>query len=369
MFSADDHLHMAHALRLAARAQNTTHPNPRVGCVLVRDGRVVGEGWHERLGEAHAEVNALAAAGEHARGATGYVTLEPCAHHGRTPPCADALIKAGVARVVTAMRDPNLNVAGQGLARLESAGIEVATGLMEPQARDLNPGYLAGVERGRPWLRLKLAASLDGRTALASGESKWITGGAARADVHRLRARSDLILTGIGTVLADDPQLTVRTAVEWPYLQPARLVVDSRLRCPPRARLFHADAPCTVAFVDGDPEREAALLSVGARLLPVAGMDGRVNLAALLTDLARDGVCEILAECGPGLAGGLLAAGVVDELILYQASSVLGTSAHGMFALPGLAHMADRPEFKLMEQRRIGDDLRSIYIPAEPGGG
>ncbi len=369
MFSTDDHLHMARALRLAARAQNTTHPNPRVGCVLVRDGEIVGEGWHERVGEAHAETNALAVAGPRARGATAYVTLEPCAHHGRTPPCADALIEAGLARVVAAMRDPNPKVAGQGLARLEGAGIETAAGLMEVQARALNPGYLSGIERGRPWLRLKLAVSLDGRTALASGESKWITGAAARADVHRLRARSDLILTGIGTVLADDPQLSVRTGIEWPYLQPARMVVDSHLRCPVQARLFRGDAPCTVAFVSAPAEREAALLAAGARLLPAAADGERVGLEALLADLARDGVREVLAECGPGLAGGLLAAGVVDELVVYQAASVLGASARGMFALPGPARMQDRAEFELVDRRCLGDDLRFTYRPAGPGGG
>ncbi len=358
MFSAADHEHMARALRLAERGLYTTSPNPRVGCVLVRDDAVVGEGWHQRAGEAHAEVHALqAAGGAAARGATAYVTLEPCNHHGRTPPCVDALLAAGVARVVAAMTDPNPLVAGQGLARLRAAGVATEHGLLENEARELNVGFVARMTCGRPWLRLKAAASVDGRTALASGESQWITGPEARCDGHRWRARACAILTGVGTVRDDDPQLTVRDVET--TRQPLRVVVDSRLETPPTARLLDG-RPLLVIGAVADPARVDALAARGAEVLLLPNADGKVDLAAALAELARRGINEVHAEAGARLNGSLLRAGLVDELLLYLAPSLIGDAARGLFDLPALAALADRRRLQWQDVRQVGADLRIV---------
>lgn len=360
MFCANDHIHMARALQLAERGLYTTAPNPRVGCVIVKDGRVVGEGWHARAGEAHAEVNALRAAGAMARGATAYVTLEPCSHHGRTPPCANALIDAGVARVVAATIDPNPAVAGQGMQLLTLAGVRAEVGLLEAEARELNIGFISRMSRGRPWLRLKTATSLDGKTGLASGESKWITGEAARLDVHRWRARSCAILTGVGTVLADDPQMNVRDVET--VRQPLKVIVDSALRTPPGARIL-AGGALVVGNVDV-PERRAALVDAGAEVVLLSSANGRVGLAALLAELGRRGINEVHAEAGATLNGALLEAGLVDEWLAYYAPVVLGHAALGLFDVPPLVDMAQRRAFSLCEVRQIGADLRLRLRPA-----
>jgi len=363
VFSAEDHAHMAHALRLAERGLGTATPNPRVGCVLVREGRVVGEGWHERAGGPHAEVHALRAAGAAARGATAYVTLEPCSHHGRTPPCAHALIDAGVARVVAAMADPNPVVAGRGLELLTLAGVRVEAGLLEAAARELNIGFVSRMSRGRPWVRVKTAASLDGKTALLNGESKWITGEAARADVHRWRARACALLTGVGTVLSDDPQMNVR-GVETPR-QPLKVVVDSRLRTPPGAKVLQGGGALLVCQdADAAADRLEALLRAGATVLELPGPGGRPDLALLMEELARRGVNEVHAEAGMGLNGALLQAGLVDEWLAYLAPVVMGHAARGLFDLPELADMAGRRALRLMDARQVGDDLRLTLRPA-----
>ncbi len=372
MSDATDYGHMARALRLAALGLYSTEPNPRVGCVLGRDGQVVGEGWHRRAGGPHAERIALAAAGEGARGATAYVTLEPCCHHGRTPPCTDALLASGVARVVAAMVDPNPLVAGQGLDILKAAGVAVESGVMEAQAQALNPGFVKRMRQGLPYVRVKLAASLDGRTAMASGESQWITGEAARRDVQSLRARSSAILTGVGTVLADDPSLNVRLqAADLPGLepgdvvhQPLRVLVDSGLRTPPTARLLSLPGGTLIACADPVPERAAALEAAGARVLACPGADGRVDLAALLRRLGAEQVNEVLIEAGPTLAGSAVAAGLVDELILYLAPHLMGDAGRGLFHLPGIGRMAERVPLTLTDVRAVGSDWR---LTARPG--
>jgi diaminohydroxyphosphoribosylaminopyrimidine deaminase/5-amino-6-(5-phosphoribosylamino)uracil reductase len=361
-FLSIDYEHMARALRLAERGVYTTDPNPNVGCVIVAgDGTVAGEGWHERAGQGHAEVLALAQAGDRAAGATVYVTLEPCSHHGRTPPCADALIAAGVARVVCAMEDPNPQVAGQGKAALEQSGIRVQSGLMAAAARELNRGFVARMERGRPWLRVKLAVSADGRTAMASGESKWITGEAARADVHRLRARSSAILTGIGTVLADDPQLNARCAEPINIEQPLRVVADSSLRLNHDAKIIGADGKARVYFCSANDDRQAALEAEGVTLVKAPESEGRVCLKALLEDLAAAGVNDVLVEAGPALNGRLLEAGLVDEVVVYQSARIMGAAARGMFDLPAVATMDESIKLQLCGQRFVGDDLRLTY--------
>jgi diaminohydroxyphosphoribosylaminopyrimidine deaminase/5-amino-6-(5-phosphoribosylamino)uracil reductase len=354
---------MAEAIRLAARGIYTTHPNPNVGCVIVSQGVVVGRGWHERAGGPHAEVFALREAGERARGADVYVTLEPCSHQGRTPPCADALIAAEVKRVVAAMQDPHPRVAGQGLARLRAAGIDVETGLLEAQARQLNPGFVARLERGRPWVRLKLAASLDGRTAMASGESQWITGIAARQDVQRLRARSSAIVTGVATVLADDPAMNVRLEAQQlqgvePVRQPLRVIMDSQLRTPPGARLLSLPGETLVLTTNRDQGAWQALQAVGAEVALVTDKHGRLDPVAVLELLAQRELNEVLLECGPTLAGTFMAAGLVDELVLYLAPHLMGDAARGLFRLPGLETMQDRIELEWIDVRRVGEDLR-----------
>lgn len=361
-FSADDHRHMALALALAERGLFTTTPNPRVGCVIVKEGQVVGEGWHERAGQPHAEIHALRAAGASARGATAYVTLEPCSHHGRTPPCANALIDAGVSRVVTAMRDPNPQVSGRGIELLTLAGIRAEVGLMEAQATALNVGFIARMTRGRPWVRLKTASSLDGKTALANGVSQWITGPAARADVQRLRARACAVLTGVGTVLADDPQMTVRDLDIG--RQPLRIVVDSQLRTPPNAKILHDDGAWIVC-AQAERARRDALLEAGALILEQPDREGRVDLSALLTELASRGINEVHVEAGVKLNGALLAAGLVDEWIAYLAPKVMGDPARGLFALPEYSQMAQCQAFQIQDVRQLGDDLRITLRPAE----
>lgn len=418
-FSEVDHLHMAHALRLAECGLATTQPNPRVGCVIAHGDEVVGEGWHQRAGGPHAEVFALRAAGARARGATAYATLEPCGLHGRTPPCADALIAAGIARAVIASEDAFQHEGG-AIGRMRAAGIAVETGLMRDAARELNRGFFSRVERGRPWLRLKLAMSLDGRSALANGESKWITGAAARADVQRWRARSSAILTGIGTVLADDPRLTVRVsflaasgskaalrrredgaerrmrgkpstvagygrfpappphplyghpqsvgrqtsipAGEGNGFVPLRVVLDRDLRTPANANVLDASAP-TLLFnalsarpVHDDFDR--------IERVAVETRDGRLDLAQVLAELGTRAINELQVEAGPTLSGALFAAGLVDELLLYVAPVLLGDTARPLLTLPPLAEMASRWSLRVVEQRQIGDDLRLLLRPS-----
>ena len=360
-FSAADHAFMARALRLAEQGLYSTSPNPRVGCLVVRDGVVVGEGWHARAGEPHAEPLALAAAGGTARGATAYVTLEPCNHHGRTPPCTDALIAAGVARVVAAMADPNPLVAGQGFAALEAAGIATACGLMEHEARELNIGFVARMTRGRPWLRLKAAASLDGQTALGNGASQWITGAEARRDGHRWRARACAILTGIGTVKDDDPRLTVRE-VETPR-QPLRVVVDSRLETPLGARILKG-GNVLVAGAVTDRGRIAALEGAGAEVFIQPNAAGQVDLAGVLAELASRGVNEVHAEAGFKLNGSLLREGLVDEFLLYLAPCLIGSEARGLFNLSALTSLDDRRRLRLRDVRQVGADIRVLARPA-----
>lgn len=359
-FSAVDHGMMARALQLAECGLWTTSPNPRVGCVLVRDGRVVGEGWHEKAGEPHAEVHALRAAGEQARGATAYVTLEPCSHHGRTPPCAEALIAAGVARVVAAMTDPNPLVAGQGLAMLQAAGIETASGLLENEARELNIGFVSRMTRGRPWLRLKTAASLDGKTALNNGVSQWITGPDARRDGHAWRARACAILTGIGTVRDDDPQLLVRDVET--TRQPLRVVVDSRLETPLTARILQG-GPVLIAGAVDNAEKAALLRSTGAEVLILPNAAGKVELKALLDALAGRGINEVHAEAGFKLNGSLLREGLVDELLLYLAPCLIGHEASGLFNLPALTTLDGKHPLQIRDLRQVGADIRVIARP------
>lgn len=401
--SADQAL-MARALELARRAGASADPNPAVGCVIVRDGQIVGEGFTQRPGGNHAEIEALAAAGDAAAGATVYVTLEPCAHQGRTGPCVEALIAAGVARVVHALDDPNPLVAGKGRARLAAAGIASESPLLADTARDVNRGYFSRHERGRPWVRLKMAASLDGRTALANGQSQWITGEAARRDVHHWRARSSAVMTGIETVLADDPQLSAR--VDDPDLdivQPMRVIVDSRLRTPPDARLLSqegevvvftgvsadqaeraaqgsdraaagaglaasglADPSVAEARLAADPgvyERYRALEAAGARIETVPA-DPRCDLGAVVARLAALEINTVWLEAGPRLGGAMLAAGLVDELVLYFAPCLLGDDAKGLVSLPPIAQLADAPRLAIDDLRRVGEDLRIIARPA-----
>lgn len=357
-FSAEDFRLMAYALQLAERGLWTTSPNPRVGCVLARGGEIVGEGWHERAGEPHAEVHALRQAGERARGATAYVTLEPCSHHGRTPPCAEALIAAGVSRVVAAMQDPNPLVAGRGLALLEAAGIATACGLLASEARELNIGFVSRMERGRPWLRLKTAASLDGKTALNNGLSQWITGPDARRDGHRWRARACAILTGIGTVRDDDPRLDVREVET--TRQPLRVIVDSRLETPPQARILQGGGPLLIAAAVDCPERRKMLTAAGAEVLLLPNPAGKVALSDLLGELGRRGVNEVHAEAGWKLNGSLLREGLVDELLLYLAPCLLGHHAAGLFNLPELTALDGKRELKIGGLRQVGSDIRIL---------
>ena len=359
-FSAADHRFMAQALRLAERGLFTTQPNPRVGCVIAHADVAIGEGWHQRAGEPHAEVFALREAAERARGATAYVTLEPCAHHGRTPPCADALIAAGVARVVIAAEDPFAQVDGRGIGKLRAAGIAVDVGLMREAARELNIGFFSRIERGRPWLRVKLAMSLDGRTALANGESKWITGEAARADVQRWRARSSAILTGSGTVLADNPQLTVRLGEGEAFAPPLRVVLDRQLRTPEGSHVLDGAAPTLMLHTAAaDPDHRFKHVECAA----VDERNGSIDLDTVLAVLAGRGCNEVHVEAGPTLCGALFAAGLVDELLLYVAPLLLGDQARPLLQLPTLSDMAERWQLRPIEQRQLGTDWRLRLRP------
>jgi diaminohydroxyphosphoribosylaminopyrimidine deaminase/5-amino-6-(5-phosphoribosylamino)uracil reductase len=365
MTAIDDTRFMADAIRLARRGLYGTSPNPRVGCVIVRDGRVIAEGFHARAGDAHAEVVALQGAREAVHGATAYVSLEPCAHQGRTPPCADALVRAGIARVVAATEDPNPRVAGSGLARLRAAGIATTCGVLASEAQALNPGFFKRMRQALPLLRCKLAMSLDGRTAMASGESRWITGASAREDVQRLRARSCAVLTGIGTVLADDPRLDVRSAETGGAgaRQPLRVIADSHLRTPLTARVLAAPGNCLVVAAEPHPACESALRAAGADVVCLSSGNGRIDPAALLGELALRGCNEVLVEAGATLAGALAHAGLVDEYVLYVAPVLLGSRARGLLELP-LDTMAERRGLKITEVIAVGTDWR---ITATPG--
>lgn len=344
---------MANALQLAARGLYSTSPNPRVGCVILRDGELVGSGWHKMAGEPHAEIHALEEAGAQARGATLYVTLEPCAHHGRTPPCVDAIIASGVARVVAAMEDPNPLVAGRGLQALGEAGIETSAGLYEAQARTLNVGFVSRMTRRRPWLRVKMATTLDGKTGLANGISKWITSPAARRDVHRLRARSCAIMTGSGTVLADDPELTVRETLT--PRQPLRVVLDSQLRTPLAARIVGANT--LFVAVKPDVRKQEALNTLGAEVVYLDS-EGKPELEPVLAMLAERGVNELLVEAGAELNAALLQAKLVDEIVCYIAPTLFGHGARGMFAIDDIVKIDDRIDLSVVSQRRVGPDWR-----------
>ena len=356
-FSDTDYVHMARALTLAARGQYSAHPNPMVGCVIVNDDKIVGEGWHERAGEPHAEVNALAAAGREARGATAYVTLEPCAHHGKTPPCSEALIDAGISKVIAAMRDPYSEVAGRGLDALGTAGVATEVGLMRSAAETLNAGYLARVTRNRPFVRVKIAASIDGAIAMKSGESQWITGAEARQDVQRLRARSGAVLTGIGTVLADDPSLNVRLEELTPtHLQPLRVVLDSRLRMPLTARMLSLPGETLIYCAGGHDD--SRLDGAGAEVCTFGAAGEQVDARKVFEDLARRGVNDVLVEAGPELTGHLLEQELVDELVIYQAPHIMGSETRGMFHTPAWQSLTDRKVLKISDVRRIGGDTR-----------
>ncbi|ALU62442.1 diaminohydroxyphosphoribosylaminopyrimidine deaminase [Pseudomonas syringae] len=366
--------YMARALELARKGLYSTHPNPRVGCVIVREGRIVGEGWHARAGEPHAEVHALRQAGELARGATAYVTLEPCSHQGRTPPCADALIEAGLTRVVAAMQDPNPEVSGRGLLRLMNAGIGVQCGVLESEARALNKGFLKRMETGLPYVRVKMAMSLDGRTAMASGESQWITGPEARSAVQRLRAQSSVVLSGADTVLADKARLTVRADelgldAELTALAaaraPLRVLIDGRLRVPLDAPFFQAGSAlvvtCAAASARGRYQEE------GHEMLALADSAGHVDLRRLMGELAARGVNEVLVEAGPRLAGAFARLGLVDEFQLFIAGKFLGSSARPLLDLP-LAQMSEALELNIVEMRAVGNDWRVIALPVRTPG-
>jgi diaminohydroxyphosphoribosylaminopyrimidine deaminase/5-amino-6-(5-phosphoribosylamino)uracil reductase len=348
---------MTQALRLAEHGRYTAHPNPMVGCVIVNDGDVVGDGWHQAAGEAHAEINALEAAGERARGATVYVTLEPCSHHGKTPPCCRALVDAGVAEVVIGLKDPNPDVDGQGISALEAAGIKVRAGLLAEQVERQLAGFLSRMLRGRPFLTLKMACSIDGRIAMASGESQWITGPEARADVQRLRARSGAIMTGIGTVLADDPSFTVRDPdIDTLGRQPARIVLDAGLRMPLSAEMLAL--PGDTIIYCGDDAGRQALTNAGAEVVRIENTDGQVDARVVLEDLGRREINNVLVEAGPELAGNLLTNDLIDELVIYQAPHIMGSQTMGMFETPTWTELSHRRLLQIIDTRQVGPDTR-----------
>ncbi len=355
-FSADDHKYMARALQLAKKGIYTTAPNPNVGCVLVKDGEVIGEGWHEKAGQAHAEINALKQAGINSEGATAYVTLEPCCHQGKTPPCTDALIKAKVKHVIAAMIDPHAKVAGKGLKQLESAGIYVQHGLLEEQAKELNSGFIKRMQKRLPYVRCKLGMSLDGRTAMASGESKWITSAAAREDVQRLRAKSGAILTGVGTVLADDPSMTVR--LDNVDAQPLRVVVDTHLSMQSTAKMLKEQGKTVLMTCSADEHVTQALKDAGADIHMMPYCNTSVDLKSVLQQLSDMQINDVLLETGATLSGAMLQAGLIDELIIYMAPVLMGNSARGLFALPGLEKMQDKIELDISDYRLVGKDIR-----------
>jgi diaminohydroxyphosphoribosylaminopyrimidine deaminase / 5-amino-6-(5-phosphoribosylamino)uracil reductase len=370
LFSDFDRFAMQRALALAARGLESTDPNPRVGCVIAQRGRIIGEGWHERAGEAHAEIAALHAAGGAAAGAAVYVTLEPCSHHGRTPPCTEALIAARVARVVYAAADPNPLVDGRGAAALRAAGIAVEAGLMEREAAELNAGFFKRMQQGRPLVRVKLAMSLDGRTALANGESRWITGEAARNDVQQWRARSSAVLTGVGTVLADDPRLDVRLPDQTPgraRRQPLRVVLDTRLRTPLASRLLQTGGEVLIltGVAAPDDARAVSLAAHGARLESLPTADGRLMLPAVLDRLGELELNEVLVEAGATLAGELLRQSLIDELLLYVGPRLLGPDGRALVTLPKLAGLAAAPAFAFFEMQQLGEDLRLRLRPRQ----
>lgn len=355
--------YMQRALRLAERGLYTTDPNPRVGCVIVKDNRIVGEGWHRWAGEPHAEILALQQAGDLAAGATVYVSLEPCSHHGKTPPCADALVSAGVSRVIAAMKDPNPEVAGKGFERLRNHGIDVESGLLEQAARSINPGFIRRMESGRPFVRIKLAASLDGRTAMASGESQWISGEAARADVQRLRARSSVIMTGVDTVIDDDPSLNVRLSatqlgIKGNVRQPHRVVLDSQLRFPSDAKMLTLEGKTTLLTTKQDDG------GLSCDVVRLDAVDGRLDLGSVMNWLSGLQANEVHVEAGATLCGALLNSKLVDEIVVYIAPHIMGCDARGLFDIPGLEHMADRIRLDIRDVRQVGKDLRITAVPA-----
>lgn len=363
-FSTAERAFMERALRLAKQGQYTAHPNPMVGCVLVKNGDVVGEGWHEVAGESHAEINALQAAGDETRGATAYVTLEPCAHQGKTPPCSESLIRAGVSEVVVAREDPNPNVDGKGLQALTAAGVAVRCGLMKREVDELLAGFLSRIERGRPYVRVKMACSIDGRIAMANGQSQWITGAEARADVQRLRARSGAIMTGIGTVLADDPSLTVRDpSLNKHGTQPVRVVLDSRLRMPLSAEMLGLAG--TTLLVCSDDRNAKELTDAGAVVIKIDNERGRIDLSGVLNQLALLHVNDVLVESGPGVAGGLIEEKLVDELVIYQGPHIMGSETMGMFTTPGWTDLVDRQALHIIETCQVGNDTRITARPVD----
>ena len=365
MFSVVDHTYMTLALRLAAQGLYTTQPNPRVGCVIVKNNQIVGHGAHLKAGEPHAEVYALREAREDAAGADAYVTLEPCNHHGRTPPCVDALIAANVKRVVVAMQDPNPLVAGNGIKRLQAHGITVELGLMQHDAVALNVGFISRMTTGLPYVRSKIAASIDGRTALNNGKSLWITGEPARLDVQHWRAQSCAIITGIGTVLVDNPIMNVRL----PHItrQPIRVIVDSQLQTPVDCKMLATDrlqqSPVIIAYATDVNSRVASLSAAGAKLLQMPNANGRVDLKALLKYLAQHGVNEVLLEAGQGLNGAFLQQNLIHEFIFYYAPKLMGTDAKGMFAIAELTEMQQATDLEILDVRQIGQDLRLRVKP------
>jgi diaminohydroxyphosphoribosylaminopyrimidine deaminase/5-amino-6-(5-phosphoribosylamino)uracil reductase len=368
MSASRDAFYMARAINLAKRGRYTTDPNPCVGCVLVKDDAVIGEGWHVEAGLGHAEIAALknlqdanGLPGAESKGATAYVTLEPCSHQGRTPPCCDALIKAGISRVVAAMQDPNPLVSGRGLEKLKAAGIEVSCGVLQDDALALNRGFIKRMTENRPFVRSKLAMSLDGRTAMASGESKWITSAEARADVHRLRAESSAILTGINTVLADDPALNAR--VDKPVLQPVRVVLDTHLNMPVTAKMATLPGRSLILTCAEDQQKQQRLQQSGFEVYQLPGNNGRLDLQAVMDFLSRQQINELLVEAGSVLNGALLAEGLVDEYVIYMAPCILGDQGRGLFKLPGLQQMADKKQLTLRDVRQVGSDLKLTYTP------
>jgi diaminohydroxyphosphoribosylaminopyrimidine deaminase / 5-amino-6-(5-phosphoribosylamino)uracil reductase len=356
-FTPDDHRFMTQALRLAQQGLYTTMPNPRVGCVVVKDRKVVGEGAHLKAGASHAEVYAIKQAGQNAIDATVYVTLEPCSHHGRTPPCAEALIKAGVSKVIIAMLDPNPLVSGQGVALLQAAGIHVLIGLMQQAAEQLNPGFIRRMTQQMPFVRSKIAASLDGKTALSNGDSQWITGAAARADVQHWRARSCAIMTGIGTVLHDNPSLTVR-AFETGR-QPLCVIVDSQLRMPLGAALLN-NSRVLIAFAVDTENKVAQLTAMGVALLCIPDEAGKVCLNSLLSHLASIEVNEVMIEAGGGLNGALMTLNLIDDLVIYYAPKLMGSEGKGMFAIPALQTMQEVVSLDVYDVRQFGSDIRVL---------
>ncbi|MEW8689871.1 MAG: bifunctional diaminohydroxyphosphoribosylaminopyrimidine deaminase/5-amino-6-(5-phosphoribosylamino)uracil reductase RibD [Candidatus Thiodiazotropha endolucinida] len=375
MNSALDQRFMARAIQLARLGWYSTHPNPRVGCLIVKQGEVIAEGYHRRAGEPHAERNALAKAGVAASGATAYVTLEPCCHQGRTPPCTEVLIESGVKRVVVGMPDPNPLVAGQGLELLRQAGIQVTEGVMRSQVEALNPGFIKRMIHGLPYIRCKMAMSLDGRTAMADGESQWITSPAARVDVQRLRAQSAAILTGVGTLLADDPSMNVRlSAMELgleegvPIPHPVRVVLDPELATPGDAKMLGLPGATLIICSDEQPVHGAALEAAGAQIVRLPGDKQRLDLHQVIRFLGEQEINEVLLESGATLAGAMLEQGLVDELIIYQAPHLMGNKGRGLFLLPGIARMADRIALQVTDLRQVGTDIRITARLSETGG-